>query len=72
MVVGGWGKLARRTGCRFWVSETEGGGGGFGRCEAFTLGACRIGGGGGGGIKVKPLLAKGVVFGTGVEPKVFN
>ena len=54
-----------------------GGGGGIGRCEVFTLGAfvlyCRIGGGGGGGgIKAKLLLAKGNVFGTGVEPKVFN
>ena len=55
-----------------------GGGGGIGRCDAFTLGAfallyCRIGsGGGGGGIKAKLLLAKGIVFGTGVEPIVFN
>jgi hypothetical protein len=53
-----------------------GGGGGIGRCDEFTLGAfalyCKIGGGGGGGIKAKPLLAKGIVFGTGVEPKVFN
>lgn len=77
MVVGGWGKLARRTACRFWVNGTGGGGGGgTGRCDAFTLGAfalyCRIGGGGGGGIKPKPLLAKDIVFVTGVEPKVFN
>jgi hypothetical protein len=57
------------------VNET-GGGGGIGRCDAFTLGAfalyCRIGGGGGGGIKAKLSLAKGIVFGTDVEPKVFN
>ena len=58
-----------------------GGGGGIGRCDAFTVGAfalyCRTdggggGGGGGGGIKAKLLLDKGIVFGTGVEPKVFN
>lgn len=61
------------------TTEGGGGGGGIGRCDAFTLGAfallyCRIGsgGGGGGGIKAKLLLAKGIVFGTGVEPIVFN
>ena len=74
--MGGWGKLARRTGCRFWVNGTGGGGGGIGRCDAFIFGVfalyCRTGGGGGGGIKGKPLLAKGILFGTGVELKLFN
>lgn len=75
--MGGWGKLARRTGCRFGVNGS-GGGGGIGRCGAFTVTFevfalyCRIvGGGGGGGITLK-ALAKGIVFGTGVGPKVFD
>lgn len=79
--MGGWGKLARRTGGRFWVNASGGGGGGgIGRCDAFaatfTVGAfalyCRIGGGGGGGGIVVKLLAKGITFGVGVGLKVFN
>jgi hypothetical protein len=78
-VVGGWGKLGRRTGCRFWVKVTGGGGGGgIGRCNGFavTFDAfalyCRTGGGGGGRMGVKPLLAEGIEFGTGAELKVFS
>ena len=58
------------------MNGTGGGGGGIGSCAVFTLGAfvlyCSIGGGGGGGGIKGKLLAEGIVFGTGVELKVFN